>query len=57
MPIYRLYSFEQSAIKDVATTVWDNDEQAIEYAKTWAKGREVELREGNRLVVRIEADR
>jgi hypothetical protein len=55
MPIYRLYALEQCTIKDVATAVWDNDQQAIEYAKTWAKGREVELRERDRLVARIEA--
>jgi len=53
MTIYRLYAFERATISDVAVVVRDNDHEATEYAKTWAKGRKVELREGHRLVVRI----
>jgi len=55
MTIYRLYAIEDHIITDVAVVVGDSDDEAIDYAKEWAKGRHVELREGERLVTLVPA--
>ena len=56
MTIYRLYAFKHDVVDDVAITMCDDDEQAVEFLKTWAKSRHVELWEADRLVARIAAD-
>ena len=54
MTIYRLYAVTRGVIEDVAVTVWNGDREAIDNAKQWANGREIEIWDRDRLVIRIE---
>jgi hypothetical protein len=54
MGIYRLYAIITGIVEDVSVALLDNDEEAIEHAKHWARGRHVEIWESDRLVAQIE---
>jgi hypothetical protein len=48
--IYSFHVLENGNIQDAASLVCDNDAAAIKDTMVWSRGRDVEIREGNRIV-------
>jgi len=53
MAIYRLYVVTSGIVEEVSVVLFDDDAEAIEHAKDWARGRPVEIWESDRLVAQL----
>lgn len=54
--VYRMYVISKTGMIEAASvTMFDKEQQALNHAREWANGREVELWDADRLVARIAA--